>query len=94
MTDSVDFSSLLFPLLNVVRKANLSPFLGILSCHTLSSHKLTLTHDFKGALGSRGEKRAYIHSGPVPSRDEIELISRSVQPSPVRQQLEEYSPRE
>ncbi|KAA8590096.1 hypothetical protein FQN60_014030, partial [Etheostoma spectabile] len=48
-----------------------------------SSHKLTLTQDFKGVLGSRGEKGAYIHLGPVPSRDEMELISRSVQLAPV-----------
>lgn len=59
------------------------------SYRTLSSHKLTLTQDFKGVLGSRGEKRAYIHLGPVPSRDEMELISKSVQRAPWGQQLEE-----
>ncbi len=39
-------------------------------------------------------KGADIYSGPVPSRDEMELISRSVQRGPVGQQLEEHSPRE
>lgn len=82
VTDSVDFSSPLFPLLNVGRKANSSPF-SLGSYRTLSSHKLTLTRDFKGARDSRGEKKgACIHLGPVPSRDEMELISRSVQRGP------------
>lgn len=46
---------------------------------TFSSHKLTLTQDFKGEPGSRGEKRADVYLRPVPSRDEMELISGSVQ---------------
>lgn len=39
-------------------------------------------------------KGACIHLGPVPPRDEMELISRSVQRGPVGQQLEERSARE
>lgn len=68
-----------FPLSNMEREANSSPALG--SYRTLSSHKLTRTQDFKGALGSRGEKRGLL-SLQGPSRDEMELISRRVQQKP------------
>lgn len=44
--------------------------------------------------GSRGEKEAFIHLGLVPPRDEMGLISESVQRAPWGQQLEERSPQQ